>query len=82
MSGQTPPSIWALVDEAAATLPEPFSRPALISWIEKRRPDVETSSISTHIHYAIADVPNRDRNPLGRREPILERPLHRECSAG
>ena len=73
MSGQTPPSIWALVEEAAATLPEPFSRPALISWIEKRRPDVETSSISTHIQYAVADIPNRDRHPLGRREPLLER---------
>jgi hypothetical protein len=69
----TQPSIWALLTEAAATFPEPFSRAALISWIEKRRPDVETSSISTHIQYAVAGIPNRDRHPLGRREPLLER---------
>ncbi|TKJ28328.1 hypothetical protein A6V29_02705 [Blastococcus sp. CCUG 61487] len=66
-------TIWQLVAEAARTLPEPFSRQALISWISKRRTDVELSSISTHIAYAVAETPNRDRHPLGSREPLLER---------
>lgn len=73
MTGTTPPSIWAALEEAVATLPEPFSRAALLRWVEKRRPDVETSSISTHIHYAIAETPNRGSHALGRREPLLER---------
>jgi hypothetical protein len=34
------PTIWELVAEGAATLPEPFSRAALINWISARRPDV------------------------------------------
>jgi hypothetical protein len=67
------PSIWAVVAEAARSLPEPFSRQALISWVSERRPDVELSSISTHINYAIAGTPNRERHPLGAREPLLER---------
>lgn len=73
MSGATQPSIWAVLEEAAATLPEPFSRAALLRWVEKRRPDVETTSISTHIHYALVETKNRDSHPLGRREPFLER---------
>ncbi|RBY91057.1 DUF6884 domain-containing protein [Blastococcus sp. TF02A-30] len=73
MSSRSESSIWALLEEAAATLPEPFSRASLISWVEQRRPDVETSSISVHIQYATAGAPNRDRHPLGRRAPFLER---------
>lgn len=73
MSGAAPPSIWAALEEATATLPEPFSRAALLRWVEKRRPDVETSSISTHIQYAIAETPHRDAHYLGTREPLLTR---------
>src|SRR4051794_38193992 len=69
-SGDT---IWELVEQAANTLPEPFSRSALIGWVAQRRTDVETTSISTHIHYAIAGTPNRERHPLGARSPFLER---------
>lgn len=66
-------TIWQLVTEAARTLPEPFSRQALISWVSERRSDVELSSISTHIAYAVAETPNRDQHFLGTREPLLER---------
>lgn len=66
-------TIWALVAEAARTLPEPFTRQALLGWISERRTDVELSSISTHIAYAAAETPNRERHPLGAREPLLER---------
>jgi hypothetical protein len=34
------PTIWELLAEAAGTLPEPFSRAALINWVSARRPDV------------------------------------------
>jgi hypothetical protein len=66
-------TIWQLVAEAARTLPEPFSRQAIISWVSERRADVELSSISTHIAYATAETPNRERHPLGARPPLLER---------
>ncbi|TFV74371.1 hypothetical protein E4P39_12805 [Blastococcus sp. CT_GayMR19] len=46
------PTIRELVAEGAATLPEPFSRAALINWIHARRPDVGVASISTHIQSA------------------------------
>src|SRR6478672_8027687 len=43
------PTIWELVAEGAATLPEPFSRAALLNWVSARRPDVGVSSIAAHI---------------------------------
>jgi len=81
------PTIWELVAEGAATLPEPFSRAALINWIHARRPDVGVASISTHIQQATANAAHPDdsgRAPLllrvGRgtyvryREPSAHRP--------
>jgi hypothetical protein len=53
-----------LLAEAAASLPEPFSRSTLIDWISMRRPDVEQSSISTHIRYATRRYAQPDRHPL------------------
>src|ERR671921_2806537 len=64
------PTIWELVAEGAATLPEPFSRAALINWIHARRPDVGVSSISTHIQLATANAAHPD--PSGR-APLLHR---------
>ena len=64
------PTIWELVAEGAATLPEPFSRAALINWISARRPDVGVASISTHIQLATANAAAPD--PSGR-APLLHR---------
>jgi hypothetical protein len=64
------PTIWELVAEGAATLPEPFSRAALINWISARRPDVGVASISTHIQLATANAAHPD--PSGR-APLLHR---------
>ena len=64
------PTIWELVAEGAATLPEPFSRAALINWISARRPDVGVTSISTHIQLATANAAHPD--PSGR-APLLHR---------
>jgi hypothetical protein len=60
------PTIWELVAEGAATLPEPFSRAALINWVSARRPDVGVSSIAAHIQLATdnASHPSSDRAPL------------------
>jgi hypothetical protein len=66
-------TIWELVRQAAETLPEPFSRHALVTWVSKRRPDVEISSINAHIHVATAQIPNRERHTLGSRPPLLDR---------
>jgi hypothetical protein len=63
------PTIWELVAEGAATLPEPFSRAALINWVSARRPDVGVSSIATHIQLA---TDNTGSPPSGR-SPLLHR---------
>jgi hypothetical protein len=63
------PTIWELVAEGAATLPEPFSRAALINWVSARRPDVGVSSIATHIQLA---TDNAGSPPSGR-APLLHR---------
>src|ERR671911_2198283 len=63
------PTIWELVAEGAATLPEPFSRAALINWVSARRPDVGVSSIATHIQLA---TDNAGHPPSGR-APLLHR---------
>ncbi len=64
------PTIWELVAEGAATLPEPFSRAALINWIHARRPDVGVASISTHIQLATANAAHPDDTG---RPPLLHR---------
>ena len=63
------PTIWELVAEGAATLPEPFSRAALINWIHARRPDVGVASISTHIQLATENAAHDDTG----RAPLLHR---------
>jgi hypothetical protein len=64
------PTIWELVAEGAATLPEPFSRAALINWVSARRPEVGVSSIAAHIQAATA---NAGHNQFAEREPLLHR---------
>jgi hypothetical protein len=63
------PTIWALVAGGAATLPEPFSRAALINWIHARRPDVGVTSISTHIQLATANAAHPDDSGRHRHRP-------------
>jgi hypothetical protein len=64
------PTIWQLVAEGAATLPEPFSRAALINWVSARRPDVGIASIATHIQLA---TDNAGGHPSTGRTPLLHR---------
>jgi hypothetical protein len=64
------PTIWELVAEGAATLPEPFSRAALINWVHARRPDVGVPSISKHIQLATANAAHPDDSG---RAPLLHR---------
>src|SRR3978361_224260 len=66
-------SIWELVAEGAATLPEPFSRAALINWVSARRPEVGVSSIAAHIQFATANAAHTGANPFAEREPLLLR---------
>src|SRR3954447_18626362 len=65
------PTIWELVAEGAATLPEPFSRAALINWVSARRPEVGVSSIAAHIQFATANAAHTGHNPFADREPLL-----------
>ncbi|WP_051684257.1 DUF6884 domain-containing protein [Blastococcus sp. URHD0036] len=65
-------SIWDLVRQASESLPEPFSRSALLARVRQLRPDVEESSIGTHIQYATANATNAS-NPFRGRTPLLER---------
>lgn len=67
------PTIWELVAEGAATLPEPFSRAALINWVSARRPEVGVSSIAAHIQFATANAAHTGANPFAEREPLLYR---------
>jgi hypothetical protein len=68
------PTIWELVAEGSATLPEPFTRATLINWISARRPDVGVSSIAAHIQFATANAGTPGHaNPFAGREPLLHR---------
>jgi hypothetical protein len=74
MSTSGLPTIWELVAEGSATLPEPFPRAALINWISARRPDVGVSSIAAHIQFATANAGTPGHhNPFAGREPLLQR---------
>jgi hypothetical protein len=83
MSAAGLPTIWELVAEGAATLPEPFSRAALITWVSARRPDVGVSSIAKHIQFATANAQSTGGNPFSERTPLLyrvDRGLYRRYS--
>src|SRR5829696_6858758 len=67
------PTIWELVADGAASLPEPFSRAALINWVSARRPEVGVSSIAAHIQFATANAAHTGHNPFADREPLLHR---------
>jgi hypothetical protein len=67
------PTIWELVADGAASLPEPFSRAALINWVSARRPEVGVSSIAAHIQFATANAAHTGHNPFADREPLLNR---------
>jgi hypothetical protein len=67
------PTIWELVADGAATLPEPFSRAALINWVSARRPEVGVSSIAAHIQFATANAAHTGHNPFADRAPLLNR---------
>src|SRR5690348_17330318 len=67
------PTIWELLDEASSSLPEPFSRAALINWISARRPDVGVSSIAAHIQFATDNAGGHASGPFAGRTPLLHR---------
>jgi len=67
------PTIWELLAEAAETLPEPFSRAALINWVSARRPDVGVSSIAAHIQFATDNASHPEGTPFAGRTPLLHR---------
>ena len=73
MSTARLPTIRELIAEGAATLPEPFSRAALINWVSARRPEVGVSSIAAHIQFATANATHTGHNPFADREPLLHR---------
>jgi hypothetical protein len=67
------PTIWELLAEAAETLPEPFSRAALINWVSARRPDVGVASIAAHIQFATDNASHPEGAPFAGRTPLLHR---------
>jgi hypothetical protein len=73
MSSAGLPTIWELVAEGAATLPEPFTRAALINWVSARRPDVGVASIAAHIQFATENAAHPDHGPFAGRTPLLYR---------
>ena len=69
MSTSSLPTIGELLAEAARTLPEPFTRTALINWVRARRPDVAVPSIAGHIQRVTA----RDGEGEAGHAPLLQR---------
>lgn len=75
-------SIWALLHEAAETLPEPFTAARLIDFVSRRRPDVAEASIRTHINYALVETTRT--GPWASKTPFLtrvERGIYRRAGA-
>src|SRR4051812_23919054 len=68
MSTARLPTIGELLAEAARSLPEPFTRAALINWVRARRPDLAVPSIAGHIQQVTA----KDGDDSGR-TPVLQR---------
>lgn len=63
-----------LLEECAASLPEPFTRADILRWFRTHYPDVRSSTVGAHIFgLTDGDAPSRRNHQLGDRPPVLER---------
>jgi hypothetical protein len=70
-------TVWAMLEECAGQLDEPFRRREIVGWFRRHHPDVNEAMLAAHIQAAIANAANRARNnPLGTRAPLLQRVDH------
>ena len=72
------PTIAAMLAEAAAALPEPFSAAQISRWFRDHYPAVKETSLRAHIQALTGNATNRLQNApvLGARPPVLFRIDH------
>ncbi len=72
------PTIAAMLAEAAAALPEPFSAAQVLRWFRDHYPHVKDTSLRAHIQALTGNAVNRVQNApvLGTRPPVLFRVSH------
>lgn len=51
-------AIWAAPQRCAYELPGSFTRDDILSWWRQNRPDLNPSSVSTHIRLATSNAPS------------------------
>lgn len=57
------PTIWEMLAECVAHLPEPFGRSGVTLWSDWHYPGTNHSSISTHLQSAASNASERSRMP-------------------
>lgn len=69
-------TIWEMLTEAVAALPEPFARQQVLAWLHRHYPDANPASIGTHLQGATSNVSAASRGTFARRSPLVTRVGH------
>ena len=64
-------TIWELLEEAVAELPEPFSRQDVLEWFAAHHPDTVPASISAHLQFATSNAPIPSRGAFAHRISLV-----------
>lgn len=69
-------TIWEMLAEAVASLPQPFARQQVLAWMHRHCPDANPASIGTHLQGATSNVSAASRGAFARRTPLVTRVGH------
>lgn len=67
-------TIYRLMSESVAALPEPFTRQEILSWFRRHYPAVNPATVCAHIQFATSNP--KDRGAFAHRTPVITRIAH------
>jgi hypothetical protein len=66
-------TVWELLAEAVAALPEPFGRRDVLRWFAEHHPEIKAQTISAHLQVATSNAPAESRGAFLNRTPLVTR---------
>ena len=69
-------TIWDMLKDCVATLSEPFRASEIVGWFRRHHPEVNETSLRTHIQGATSNVSVASRGAFATRRPLLTRIDH------
>lgn len=66
-------TVWELLADALGELPERFGRQDVLRWFAAHHPEVNPSTVSTHLQFATSNAPADSRGIFANRKPLVTR---------